>query len=49
MRMHTNSASSNASASEPWQMDATELAPLIRCGKVSSREATLSCLSRIDG
>ncbi|MGL9623218.1 amidase [Bradyrhizobium sp. U531] len=29
-------------------MDATELSYLIRCGKISSREATLSCLSRLD-
>ncbi|RUW76595.1 amidase [Mesorhizobium sp. M2A.F.Ca.ET.067.02.1.1] len=35
-------------ATEPWQMDATELSYLIRCGKLSSREATLSCLSRLD-
>lgn len=33
---------------EPWQMDATEQAALIRNGALSSREATLSCLERLD-
>ena len=30
-----------------WRLDATELARLIRLGRVSSREATKSCLSRL--
>jgi amidase len=30
-----------------WQLDATELARLIRLGQVSSREAMQSCLSRL--
>jgi amidase len=30
-----------------WRLDATELARLIRLGRVSSREATQSCLSRL--
>jgi amidase len=30
-----------------WRLDATELVRLIRLGRVSSREATLSCLSRL--
>jgi Amidase len=30
-----------------WRLDATELARLIRLGRVSSREATESCLSRL--
>jgi amidase len=30
-----------------WRLDATELASLIRLGRVSSREATQSCLSRL--
>src|SRR5688572_11131884 len=38
----------DSSASEPWQMDATEVAHLIRSGKLSSREATLSCLARLE-
>lgn len=38
----------SSGATRPWQMDATELSHLIRCGKLSSREATLSCLSRLD-
>lgn len=33
---------------EPWQLDATDLARLIRLGQVSSREAVASCLSRMD-
>jgi amidase len=35
-------------ADELWQRDAVELARLIRRGTVSSREATLSCLARLD-
>jgi amidase len=35
-------------AGDLWQLDAAELARLIRRGKVSSREATLSCLARLD-
>lgn len=35
-------------SNELWQLDATELAALIRSGKVSSREATESVLGRID-
>src|SRR5215469_8119356 len=35
-------------ADEPWRLDASELARLIRLGRVSSREATESCLSRLD-
>jgi amidase len=31
-----------------WQLDASELARLIRLGQVSSREAVTSCLARID-
>jgi amidase len=31
-----------------WQLDATDLARMIRLGKVSSREAVESCLARID-
>jgi amidase len=38
----------DSSVSEPWQMDATEVAHLIRSGKLSSREATLSCLARLE-
>jgi Asp-tRNA(Asn)/Glu-tRNA(Gln) amidotransferase A subunit family amidase len=30
-----------------WRLDATELARLIRLGRVSSREAAQSCLSRL--
>src|SRR5258708_23731156 len=30
-----------------WRLDATELARLIRLGRVSSRDATQSCLSRL--
>ncbi|MFC7739615.1 amidase family protein, partial [Roseomonas sp. GCM10028921] len=33
---------------EPWQLDATELARLIRLGRMSSREAVASCLARMD-
>ena len=33
---------------ELWQLDATELARLIRLGQVSSREAVASCLKRMD-
>ena len=32
---------------ELWRLDATELARLIRLGRVSSREATQSCLARL--
>jgi amidase len=31
-----------------WRLDASELARLIRLGRVSSREATQSCLARLD-
>jgi amidase len=31
-----------------WRLDATELARLIRLGPISSREATESCLSRLN-
>jgi amidase len=31
-----------------WQLDATDLARLIRTGRASSREATQSCLARMD-
>lgn len=31
-----------------WQHDATDLARLIRTGRASAREATLSCLARMD-
>ncbi|MBI3709404.1 MAG: amidase family protein [Proteobacteria bacterium] len=34
-------------ASELWRLDATALAGLIRCGKVSSRETVDSCLGRL--
>ena len=34
-------------ASELWQYDATDLARLIRLGRASAREATLSCLARL--
>ncbi|HUN51869.1 MAG TPA: amidase [Candidatus Sulfotelmatobacter sp.] len=34
-------------SSEPWQMDATDLALGIRTGRLSSREATQSCLARL--
>ena len=30
-----------------WRLDATELARLIRLDRISSREATESCLSRL--
>ena len=33
---------------ELWQLDATELARLIRVGKTSSREAVTACLTRMD-
>jgi amidase len=33
---------------ELWQLDATELARLIRVGQASSREAVTSCLARMD-
>ena len=33
---------------ELWQLDATDLARLIRTGQVSSREAVQSCLARMD-
>jgi amidase len=33
---------------ELWQLDATELARLIRVGQVSSREAVTACLARMD-
>jgi amidase len=35
-------------ADDLWQLDAFKLAQLIRRGTISSREATLSCLSRLD-
>ena len=31
-----------------WRLDASELARLIRFGRISSREATESCLARLD-
>ena len=34
--------------SDLWRLDASDLARLIRLGQVSSREATLDCLARID-
>ena len=33
---------------ELWQLDATDLAHLIRTGRASAREATQSCLARMD-
>src|SRR5579863_9966970 len=33
---------------ELWRTDASELARLIRLGQVSSREAVVSCLARVD-
>ncbi len=33
---------------ELWQYDATDLARMIRLGQVSAREATASCIARID-
>jgi amidase len=33
---------------ELWQLDATELARLIRVGRVSSREVVASCIARMD-
>ncbi len=35
-------------STELWQLDATELAHLIRCGRASAREATQSVLGRLD-
>jgi hypothetical protein len=35
-------------AMELWQLEATELARLIRLGQVSSREAVASCLARME-
>ncbi len=35
-------------ADDLWRLDANELAQLIRLGRVSSREATASCLARLD-
>ena len=32
-----------------WRLDASELARLIRLGRVSCRDATESCLARLDG
>lgn len=34
-------------ATQPWQMDASELSHHIRTGRLSSREATQSCLARL--
>ena len=34
-------------ASDLWQYDATDLARLVRMGRASAREATLSCLARL--
>ena len=31
-----------------WQLDATDLSRLIRTGRASAREATVSCLARMD-
>jgi hypothetical protein len=33
-------------AGELWQLDATDLARLIRLGRASAREATAACLAR---
>ena len=33
---------------EPWRLDASDLARLIRLGRLSSREAVTSCLARMD-
>src|SRR5277367_2517893 len=33
---------------ELWQLDATDLARLIRLGRASAREATAACLGRLD-
>ena len=33
---------------EAWQLDATDLARLIRLGRISAREAVTSCLARMD-
>ena len=41
-------SSDTGTATQPWQMEATELAALIRNGRVSAREATQSCLDRLD-
>jgi amidase len=35
-------------AGELWQLDATDLARLIRLGRASAREATAACLARLD-
>src|ERR1700688_2685805 len=35
-------------ATELWQLDATDLARLIRLGRASAREATAACLARLD-
>jgi amidase len=36
------------SSGEPWRLDATDLAKLIRTGRLSAREATVSVLARMD-
>ncbi len=40
--------SSTGTATQPWQMEAVEVAALVRTGRLSSREATKSCLDRLD-
>lgn len=42
------SISSAGTATEPWQMEAVEMAALVRTGNLSAREATQSCLDRLD-
>ena len=46
---NTHESSDLAGAStEPWRLDALEVAALIRRGKLSCREAVQSCLDRLD-
>lgn len=40
--------STSGTATQPWQMEAVEMAALIRTGRLSSREAAQSCLGRLD-
>ena len=42
------SGSSASAGGDLWRLEASELAPLIRSGAVSSREAVRSCLDRMD-